>query len=99
MMLGSVNATSMSSIRPPMLAGPIERKAKDDSSGFDEVLKGGCCGAPPPRWAEATEAAMSGSAASQRRRMDEGVFIRRIVLCGWGVCVGCTRQRIRLLGS
>jgi hypothetical protein len=35
MMLGSLSDTAMSSIRPPMLAGPIDRNLKLASRGLD----------------------------------------------------------------
>src|SRR4051794_2504234 len=97
MTFGSVSATSMSSIRPPMLAGPIDRKLNGDKKGFELVLNGGAGGAPPPRWAEAAEKARRGNAANQRRRMEKGGVIRRFVL-GFGVFDRSTRDRIRLLG-
>ena len=37
MTLGSLSETSMSSMRPPMLAGPMERKRKLERSGFEEM--------------------------------------------------------------
>ena len=37
-MLGSLSATAMSSMRPPMLAGPMERKRNGASSGSAEAL-------------------------------------------------------------
>src|SRR4051794_516666 len=41
MTLGSDSETAMSSMRPPMLAGPIERKRKLWSSGSDDWLMTG----------------------------------------------------------
>src|SRR4051794_5051619 len=38
MIRGSFSYTAMSSMRPPMLAGPMERKRELASSGFDERL-------------------------------------------------------------
>src|SRR5687767_4278826 len=48
MMLGSLSDTAMSSMRPPMLAGPIERNLNGLSSPSDDWLIIGCgsCAAP-----------------------------------------------------
>src|ERR1043166_1447038 len=84
MMFGSVRETSMSSRRPPMLAGPTDRKLKDERTGFDEMLKGACCGAPPPRCASATETAAIGRTAAMVRQKRGELSIPGIVL-GWGL--------------
>src|ERR1044071_3021390 len=91
MMLGSVSATSISSIRPPMLAGPIDLKVKGESKGLELVLNEGCGGAPPPRCAEAAEMARSGSAGNERRRMEKGVLMPGFVL-GFGGCASGLRD-------
>src|ERR1043166_8765216 len=84
MMFGSVRETSMSSRRPPMLAGPTDRKLKDERTGFDEMLKGACCGAPPPRCASAAETATIGRTAAMARQKRGELCIPGVVL-GWGV--------------
>src|SRR5437764_291880 len=60
MTFGSLGATSMSSRRPPMLAGPIERKRKLARVGFAETLKLGSRAAAPRPCAK-TGAASSGN--------------------------------------
>src|SRR5213594_3402571 len=57
MMLGSLSDTAMSSMRPPMLAGPIERKRNGASSGSleafsigrDAGMGAGACAVSLPR--------------------------------------------------
>src|SRR2546427_734328 len=62
-MLGSLSDTAMSSMRPPMLAGPIERKRKLDSSGLvDALIIASRWPAPPPCPWVATSATRSGMA-------------------------------------
>src|SRR3954464_13427704 len=84
MTLGSVSETSMSSMRPPMLAGPTDRKLNDERTGFDEMLKGACCGAPPPRCASAAETATIGRMAAMVRQKRGELCIPGVIL-GWGV--------------
>src|SRR5215467_15822887 len=48
MTFGSESETSMSSMRPPMLAGPIDRNRKLERSGFWETLNVSRGGPPPP---------------------------------------------------
>src|SRR5688572_26078467 len=62
MMLWSDGAASMSSMRPPMLAGPIERKRYADSSGSSDWLIVAAGGAGVCCPCDATEAKRSGSA-------------------------------------
>src|SRR5437868_7820907 len=57
----------MSSSRPPMLAGPIERNLKLERSGLDETLKL-VSRSRAPRPCPASGAAMSGAAISGSRR-------------------------------
>src|SRR5689334_20223165 len=49
MIIGSFSAPAISSTRPIMVAGPMERNSRPRKSGSDEALGGGPWGAPPPR--------------------------------------------------
>src|SRR5678815_2860799 len=74
MMLGSLSETAMSSIRPPMLAGPMERNRNFERSGSaDALITGGRLDVFS--WAMATDetnanaVAARGTAGRNRRRM------------------------------
>src|SRR6266540_2535187 len=79
MTFGSDSDTAMSSMRPPMLAGPIERKRKLWSSGSDDWLIGGdsvaagawpCASGRTARPARARAAIAKANAALRYKRMD-----------------------------
>src|SRR5450759_6019878 len=66
MTLGSDSDTAMSSMRPPMLAGPIDRKRKLPSSGSWDWLRtgsGGAAACPEPACPELVEGAERGAGA------------------------------------
>src|SRR5947208_1603590 len=77
MTFGSLNETSMSSRRPPMLAGPIDRKRKLASVGFEDSLKLASRGGAPRPCAR-SEAVTSGAARSGNERTG---MARRNTLC------------------
>src|ERR1051326_489691 len=60
--MGSFSEPSISSTRPIMVAGPMERNSKPRSSGSLDALGGGPCGGPPPRWAHIGIAARQAAA-------------------------------------
>src|ERR1051326_613424 len=67
MTFGSLAETSMSSSRPPILAGPIERNLKLERSGLEETLKL-VSRSRAPRPCAASGTATSDTATSGRRR-------------------------------
>src|SRR6266567_2045324 len=84
MTFGSLGETSMSSRRPPMLAGPMDRNRKLDSTGFDVTLKLASRGAAPRPCAPRT-VTQRGSAKSdvpRRRTRRETVCISCILVGG-----------------
>src|SRR6185503_13380837 len=68
MTFGSLGATSMSSMRPPMLAGPIDRKRKLESKGFDDRLNAGSRAAAPRPCAHSGAATSGNTRTGMTRR-------------------------------
>src|SRR3569832_2332032 len=89
-MFGSDSLTSMSSIRPPMLAGPMMRNRNDDNAGLEERLVT-CC-------ADAADSASGRDAANPRRLIR---LMRGMTLDEKGVSPDtlATRELARLLGK
>ena len=67
MMRGSLSETATSSMRPPMLVGPMDRNRNVDSSGFGERLMTPVSLRIRLDWALANDAAKRASAAVARR--------------------------------
>src|SRR5437016_920417 len=87
MTFGSLSLTAMSSMRPPMLAGPIDRNLNDASSGSADVLtvRARSAAACWPRGATMK----SGNARRPRvrnRRMKRRFVIMAGILHGWNRC-------------
>src|SRR5690242_2623624 len=105
MTFGSLSDTAMSSIRPPMLAGPIERKRKLLSSGSSDwlITRGGVTGGGVPwPWAcgRAANPPMpraardSASAAPPVRRIGSNVIDAYPPGCSSGIPRRLRRMRI-----
>lgn len=79
-MFGLLSDTWISSMRPPMLAGPIDRKRKLARRGFDDWLmaaesRRGCCAASEDR--AATPAAASTMRVRMRSTVSSGSAVRQ----------------------
>src|ERR1043166_9676010 len=94
MTFGLLSDTAMSSNRPPMLAGPIERNRNADRSGMDETLKSHSrCSAPRPcatPTVERTQRAARERASEERGR---GWFRMVDILLVEGVILRSTTER------
>src|SRR5439155_6956042 len=92
MTFGLLSDTAMSSNRPPILAGPMERNRNADRSGLAETLKGvSRCAAPRP--CAKASVGKEDSAVSARARKRRGwVRIGDILLVG-GVISRSTTER------
>src|SRR5262245_37448726 len=79
---GLLSETSMSWMRPPMLAGPMLRNRNCLSNGSDDWLiigVGGGVAPPPPCAASGVTAGVNSSDANERKR-DERMDIDRVLV-------------------